>query len=136
MAEAKALLHFSDLRGERVIVENIRHPSGEIPAEGVSRKNGGRNKSQQRQKILEGSRRTGNVSHVIREPESLLHEQLHIEIFCLVPDVGRQTREQFEFQALSAGFLHARQEDSFVHAQRRKIGHGCGATALGLKHAQ
>ena len=87
MAEAKALLHFSDLRGERVIVEYIRDPSREIAPKGVSRKNAGRNESQQRQEILESSRRTGNRLNVIREPESLLHEQLHIEIFCLVPDV-------------------------------------------------
>ena len=48
MAEAKALLHFSDLRGECVIVEYIRDPSREIAPKGVSRENAGRNKFQER----------------------------------------------------------------------------------------
>jgi len=39
MAEAKALLDFSDLRGECVIVEYIRDPSREIPPVGMSRLN-------------------------------------------------------------------------------------------------
>src|SRR5579864_66903 len=109
MAEAKALLHFPDLRGECVIVKYVRDPTGEIAPKGVSRENAGRNLSQERQEILEGSRRTGNRLNVIREPESLLHEQLHIEIFCLVPDMRRQTWEQFEFQASPPGFSHSRQ---------------------------
>ena len=134
MPETKALLHFSDLRGQRMIVENFRDPSREIPPLGMSHKNAWRNESQCRQEIFEGPRRTRNSLTVIGEPESLIHEQLHIQIFGLVADVGRQTREQFEFQAFSAGFLHARQEDSLVHAQRRKIGYCRVAIASCLQH--
>ncbi len=39
MAEAKALLHFPDLRGQRVIVEHIRNPSRKISALGMPRQN-------------------------------------------------------------------------------------------------
>jgi len=39
MAEAEALLHFPNLRSERMIVKDVRDPSGEIPTVGVPRLN-------------------------------------------------------------------------------------------------
>ena len=84
MPKAKALFRFSDLRGERMIVENIRDPSREIPPLGMTRKNAGRKDSQCRKEIFESPRRARTGFTVIREPESLIHEQLHIQIFSLV----------------------------------------------------
>ena len=108
MPQAKALFHFSDFRGECVIVKYFRDPLREISSFGMPRKNCGRNAFQQRQEILESPRRTGDNPSIVREPESLFHEQLHVEILCLVSNVRREAREQLKLQALSARFPHAR----------------------------